>query len=162
VTQRVYEVIAGNNPSTFRHATRPVETVSWDQAMSFCDKLTQEERRAGRLPNGFIYTLPTESQWETFSADASLDLAATSRNATLASTQDVGASEPNKYGLYDTIGNVWEWCLDTAGSDTTHSLRGGSWLSSQDNFPNAETRNSAGEKYADRFTGFRVVLVPQK
>jgi hypothetical protein len=162
VTQRVFALIAGFNPSTFRNPNRPVETVSWDQAMAFCDKLTEEERRAGKLPSGFHYTLPTELQWETFSADANLDLAATSRNTTLASTQEVGASEPNKYGLYDTLGNVWEWCLDTSGSDTTHSLRGGSWLSSPADFPNAETPNSAGEKYADRFTGFRVVLVPDR
>ena len=75
-----------------------METVSWEQAMSFCDKLTQSEHKAGKLPSGFHYTLPTESQWDTFSADASLDTAATSRNSTLASTQDIGASEPNKYG----------------------------------------------------------------
>jgi hypothetical protein len=162
VTQRVYALITGSNPSTFRSPNRPVETVSWDDAMAFCDKLNDEERRAGKLPNGFHYTLPTELQWETFSADANIDLAATSRNTTLSSTQEVGASEPNKYGLYDTVGNVWEWCLDTSGNDTTHSLRGGSWLSSIDNFPSADTRNSAGEKYADRFTGFRVVLVPEK
>ena len=162
VTQRVYGLITGSNPSTFRNPDRPVETVSWDDAVAFCDKLNEEERRAGKLPGGFHYSLPTELQWETFSADASLDLAATSRNTTLSSTQEVGASEPNKYGLYDTIGNVWEWCLDTSGNDTTHSLRGGSWLSSIDNFPSADTRNSAGEKYADRFTGFRVVLVPDR
>jgi hypothetical protein len=162
VTQRVFALITGSNPSTFRNPNHPVETVSWDDAMAFCDKLNEEERRAGKLPGGFHYTLPTELQWETFSADANLDLAATSRNTVLASTKDVGASEPNKYGLYDTLGNVWEWCLDTSGNDTTHILRGGNWLSSPADFPNAGTSNSAGEKYADRLTGFRVVLVPEK
>jgi hypothetical protein len=162
VTQRVYESLMGNNPSTFPGANKPVETVSWDQAMAFCDKLNEEERQAGKLPHGYNYTLPTELQWETFSADASLDLAATSRNSVLSSTQDVGASEPNKYGLYDTIGNVWEWCLDTTG-DSTHSMRGGNWLSSPANFANAGTRNFAGQNFpGDRFTGFRVVLVPEK
>jgi hypothetical protein len=162
VDQRTFELVAGYNPSTFRRPSRPVETVSWEQAMAFCDKLNAEERRAGRLPAGFHYTLPTESQWDAFSADASLDLAATSRNGALSSTQDVGASEPNKYGLYDTVGNVWEWCLDAYDDKGDHSLRGGSWLSSSDDFPSAETRNGAAAKYADRFTGFRVVLVPDK
>ena len=71
-----------------------------------------------------------------------------------------GYSEPNKYGLYDTLGNVWEWCLDNYDDKGNHSLRGGNWLSSSADFPDAETRNGAAPTYADRFTGFRVVLVP--
>ena len=160
VTQRVFESIAGFNPSTFHRPNHPVETVSWEQAMSFCEKLNAEEQRAGKLPHGYHYTLPNESQWDAFTADASLDQAATSRTNTRSSTEDVGASEPNKYGLYDTIGNVWEWCLDSVDEKGTHTLRGGSWLSSAANFPNAETRSAGVAKYADRFTGFRVVLVP--
>jgi hypothetical protein len=162
VSQRVFEGVTNYNPSTFRRPTRPVETVSWDEAMAFCDKLNQSEARAGTLPRGYHYTLPTELQWETFSADADINLAATSRSSTLSSTQDVGASEPNKYGLYDTIGNVWEWCLDNFDNQGNHSLRGGNWLSSTEDFPSADTRNAGGPKYADRFTGFRVVLVPDK
>ena len=71
----------------------------------------------------------------------------------------VGYSEPNKYGIFDSLGNLWEWCSDTD-PQGNHSLRGGSWLSSPDNFPSADTRNTAAPKYTDRFTGFRVVLVP--
>ena len=160
VTQRVFETVTGYNPSSFRRPTRPVETVSWEEAAAFCDKLNQLEQRAGKLPKGYHYTLPTESQWDTFSADANIDLAAMSRGVTLSSTQDVGASEPNKYGLYDTLGNVWEWCLDAIDDKGAHSLRGGSWLSSADNFPSPETRSAGVAKYSDRFTGFRVVLVP--
>ena len=77
------------------------------------------------------------------------------------STQPVGSSEPNKYGLYDTLGNVWEWCQDTADDNGAHVLRGGSWLSSTENFPNAQTHSAGAANYADRFTGFRMVLVPQ-
>ena len=161
VTQKVFEAVAKYNPSSFRKANRPVESVTWEQATAFCEKLNQFEDTAGKLPKGFHYTLPSESQWDTFSADANIDLAATSRTTTLSSTQDVGASEPNKYGLYDTIGNVWEWCTDAMDENGAHSLRGGSWLSSTENFPNAETRTAGAAKYSDRFTGFRVVLVPQ-
>lgn len=160
VKQGEFEIVNGSNPSTFRGPNRPVETISWDGAMAFCEKLTQYERKAGKLPPGYHYSLPTESQWELFSADADIDQAPMSRSTTLSSTQNVGASEPNKYGLYDTLGNVWEWCLDAFDDKGDHSLRGGSWLSSAENFPSAETRQGAPPKYADRFTGFRVVLVP--
>ena len=161
MTQSDFEKVAGYNPSYFRRPDRPVEQVSWESAMAFCDKLTEYERKAGQLPQGYHYTLPTESQWSAFSADADLDQAAMSRATSLTSTQDVGASEPNKYGLYDTLGNVWEWCLDNYDASGDHSLRGGSWLSSADNFPGTDTRNGGAPKYIDRFTGFRVVLVPQ-
>ena len=160
VRQSDYEAVTGNDPSTFRHSSRPVETISWDTAMAFCDKLNQFETKAGRLPQGYHYALPKESQWETFSADADIDLAATSRVTTLTATQDVGYSEPNKYGIYDSIGNVWEWCLDDYDEKGDHSLRGGCWLSSEEHFPNAETRSAAPSKYSDQFSGFRVVLVP--
>jgi formylglycine-generating enzyme required for sulfatase activity len=160
VRQSDFETAGGNDPSTFRRPSRPVETISWDDAMAFCNQLTQYEQKAGKLPPGYHYTLPKESQWETFSADANIDLAATSRLTPLTSTQDVGYSEPNKYGVYDSIGNVWEWCLDDFDDKGDHSLRGGCWLSSTTDFPNADTRNAGGPKYADRFTGFRVVLVP--
>jgi hypothetical protein len=160
VRQSDFETVTGDNPSTFRGPSLPVETVSWENAMAFVDKLNQYEAKAGKLPKGYHYSLPKESQWETFSADANIDLAATSRINTLASTQEVGYSEPNKYGLYDTIGNVWEWCLDDFDQNGNHSLRGGCWLSSAEHFPTAATRNAGGAKYADQFTGFRVVLVP--
>lgn len=160
VRQGEYEKIVGSNPSTFRRPNRPVETISWEAANAFCDKLTQYEKKNGKLPDGYHYALPTESQWSLFTADASLDQAVMSRVTSLSSTQDAGSSEPNKYGLYDTIGNVWEWCSDLFDDRGDHSLRGGSWLSSPDNFPGPDTRSAGGPKYADRFTGFRVVLVP--
>jgi hypothetical protein len=160
MVQSQFETVAKYNPSNFRNPNRPVETISWDNASAFCDKLTEYERKAGKLPAGYKYSLPSESQWSMFSADADIDQAATSRANTLSSTQNVGYSEPNKYGIYDTLGNVWEWCLDTVDDQGNHSLRGGSWLSSTDNFPSADTRIVAVPKNADRFTGFRVVLVP--
>ncbi len=160
MVQSEFEVVARYNPSFFRNPKRPVESISWNNANDFCDKLTDFERAAGRLPSGYKYSLPTETQWSTLNDDANIDLGATSRISPLSSTQDVGYSAPNKYGLYDTLGNVWEWCLDTVDDQGDHSLRGGSWLSSTDNFPSADTRVVAVPKNADRFTGFRVVLVP--
>ncbi len=160
VRQSDFETVDGKDPSTFRRPSRPVETISWDGAMAFCGMLNDYERKAGKLPQGYRYTLPKESQWSLLSADADINQAATSRATPLASTQDAGYSEPNKYGIYDSIGNVWEWCLDDFDDKGDHSLRGGCWLSSAEHFPSAETRNAGGPKYADQFTGFRVVLVP--
>ena len=64
VTQAQYETLMGTNPSQFKGADLPVEMLSRDDAMAFCAKLTERERAACRLPEGYEYTLPTEAQWE--------------------------------------------------------------------------------------------------
>ena len=64
VTQRSWVAVMGSNPSGFKGRSLPVENVSWDDAMEFCRKLTTLERSAGSLPKGYVYTLPTEAQWE--------------------------------------------------------------------------------------------------
>ena len=64
VTQAQWEQVMGSNPSEFKGADRPVEQVSWNDAVEFCKKLTVMEKRAGRVPQGMIYQLPTEAQWE--------------------------------------------------------------------------------------------------
>jgi Sulfatase-modifying factor enzyme 1/PEGA domain len=159
VRQSDYEKVIGSNPSFFRGSNRPVDSVSWNQAKEFCRKATEMEKAAGRLPEGYVFDLPSEIQWEFMLDKSSLENAVTSHDMDLHSTADVGTSEPNDHGLYDMLGNVWEWCLDTFDpSGRTHVMRGGSWLSSRTNFPNSSVRNGAGENYHDKFTGFRVVL----
>ena len=158
--QRDFEKVAGYNPSFFRGGNMPVESISWESAQAFIQKLNDYETKAGKLPAGFHYSLPTESQWEQFNADTDITTAAISSNTPLSSTQNVGYSAPNKYGIYDAIGNVWEWCLDNYDANGNHSLRGGTWLSLPDNFPSAATRQGGPPKDAEKFIGFRVVLVP--
>lgn len=155
-----FEKVAGYNPSFFRGSNKPVEGISWESAQAFIDKLNKYEAKAGKLPTGFHYSLPKETQWDQFNADASMDTAAMSRITPLTGTQETGYSEPNKYGIYDTLGNVWEWCLDNFDEKGNHVLRGGTWLSQPENFSSPGTRQAGGPKYADKFTGFRVVLVP--
>ena len=64
VTQAQYEVIMGTNPSWQHEVNNPVEQVLWDDAKTFCAKLTTIEKEAGRLPEGYESNLPTEAQWE--------------------------------------------------------------------------------------------------
>ncbi len=116
-TQEQYQKVTGQNPSLFVDPRRPVERVSWEDAVGFCEKLNQAEKAAGRLPEGRVYRLPTVAEFEGFSANTAL------QNAVLAGavgplgvwhTQPVGSRGANALGLCDTVGNVWEWTADWA------------------------------------------------
>jgi formylglycine-generating enzyme required for sulfatase activity len=118
-------------------ADYPATYVNWDDATDFCDELTKRERQAGRLSNEWEYTLPTEAQWEhacragtetkfSFGDDASKfgEYAWFINNAMRAGEQyahRVGEKKPNRWGLHDMYGNVWEWCRDVY----TEKLPGG-------------------------------------
>jgi formylglycine-generating enzyme required for sulfatase activity len=157
VTQKEYEKIMGDNPSQFSGADHPVDSVTWSNAMAFCSKLTAKEKE--QLPEGFQYSLPTEAQWEMLEDSASLkDAVMKYNNGEQSSTAPVGSLGPNSLGLYDTRGNVMEWCLDSH-DPSYHVLRGGGW----DTFSEPSTRiafhfyvQDPTEKRND--FGFRVVL----
>jgi len=124
-TQEAYQQVMHSNPSAFKGADRPVDSVSWNDAMAFCTKLTTKEK--AELPDGYSYALPTESQWETLVANASLnDAVMKLNNANCSSTAPVGSLGPNSLGLYDMRGNVMEWCQDSH-DPSYHVLRGGAW-----------------------------------
>src|ERR1700677_4723111 len=80
VTQKEYQKIVGSNPSGFPGATHPVDSVSWNDAMEFCTKMTEADIKEKKIPDGYYYTLPTEDEWESLVGDASLDDAVTSLN----------------------------------------------------------------------------------
>jgi formylglycine-generating enzyme required for sulfatase activity len=124
-TQDAYQQVMHSNPSAFKGADRPVDSVNWNNAMSFCDKLNTEEKT--ELPNGFSYSLPTQDQWLTLMGNASLsDAVMKLNNGNCSSTAPVGSLGANSLGLYDTRGNVMEWCLDPQ-DQPYRVLRGGAW-----------------------------------
>ena len=181
VTQEQWEAVMGNNPSRFKGGNCPVEKVSWNDAIEFCEKLN----RSGKAPEGWMFTLPTEAQWEfaarggnkskgyKYSGSNNLDEVAWYCDNSDKQTHDVGRKFPNELGLHDMSGNVWEWCLDLDGDyseialhDPTGAnkgsnrvIRGGSWCYYASNCRVA-SRNSSSPDDRDDFIGFRLALVP--
>ena len=189
VTQAQYEQVMGVNPSKFKGADypvqdNPVETLSWDDAVEFCRRLTDlpAEKAAGN-----VYRLPAEAEWEyacragtttrySFGDDdhdSELGDYAWFRGNSDSETHPVGSKQPNAWGLYDMHGNVWEWCQDmyvdypggsvleargaTSGSDRV--IRGGSWGGTAEICRSA-SRGGDWPSLRTSFHGFRVCLSP--
>ena len=189
VTQGQYAAVMGTNPSHFKGDTNlPVENVSWVDATNFCAKLTEQERQAGRLPDGYVYRLPTEAEWEyacragtttRFSFGDDPDFTGVGEYAWYVEnsggkTHPVGQKKPNPWGLYDMHGNLWEWCLgwytfslpggsvtDPKGpsSGSDRVFRGGCWL---DYAWDCRSAFRSGRYPGSRLIriGFRPVLAP--
>ncbi len=158
VTQSAYEKVMDENPSAFKGGDHPVDSVSWNDATAFCSKLTEKEKSLRQLPGGYSYSLPTEEQWESLVSDASPDDAIMSLNGNFrSSTAPVGSLKPNSLGLYDTRGNVMEWCLDSH-DPAYRVLHGGSWNTSAEPNSRIAFRWYAKPDDATNTFGFRVVL----
>jgi formylglycine-generating enzyme required for sulfatase activity len=185
VTQGQYREIMGKNPSHFKGEDNPVETVSWDDAVKFCKKLSEKE--------GKTYRLPTEAEWEyacragtssPFHTGETISTSQANYNGNYVygngakgvyheRTMSVGSFPRNAFGLYDMHGNVWEWCQDWYGkgyyetSPTTDPqgpstgvyrlLRGASWSICPWNCRSASRYWNAPFARYDYF-GFRILL----
>jgi formylglycine-generating enzyme required for sulfatase activity len=186
VTQEQYVAVTGKNPSTFQGDKLPVESISWNNAMSFCEELT---KRTGKT-----YTLASEAQWEYacragtrspfyFGESINTDLVNYNGNYSYGlvhkekyrqKTVEVGLI-PNAFGLYNMHGNVSEWCLDDWNSNYEGApndgsawlnansrwkvVRGGAWSTSpQDCRSASRGLNMADSSYND--IGFRLVFNP--
>jgi formylglycine-generating enzyme required for sulfatase activity len=186
ITQTQYRAITGNNPSNFQGNNNPVELVSHDDAVAFCNQLSAKL--------GKTFQLPSEAQWEyacragtttpfyfgetitgnLANYNASYTYAHESSGTYREQTTSVGNFPPNAFGLYDMHGNVCEWCADTwhdnyNGTPTdgsawidkisnTYVLRGGSWSYVPDNCRSAFRYRNARD-YIGNLYGFRCLAV---
>ena len=178
VTQAQWEQVTGNNPSNFKAADRPVENVSWNDVFEFCKKLTENKKKAGRVPQGMSYQLPTEAQWEyacragtttTYSCGDSISSSNANYYGNEDSTTPVGKYPANPWGFHDMHGNVWEWTADwysdypsgsvtnpiRPASGSTRVIRGGSWSDDGSGLRSAG-RHHGTPGARDNGIGFRV------
>ena len=128
-TQAEYQLVMGSNPSNWKGERLPVEKMSWDDAVAYCKKLTERERAAGRITAQQAYRLPTEAEWEyaaragtTEARYGDLDAIAWWLGNSGNQSHTVNQKAANAWGLYDMIGNVWEWCSDWYGDYPTGSV----------------------------------------
>jgi formylglycine-generating enzyme required for sulfatase activity len=179
VTQQQFRAVTGRSPSYFHQQgeERPVECVSWFDAVDFCEKLSA---KAGRK-----YRLPTEAEWEyagragsnapySFGSDEQrLDEFAWHGQNSGHETHPVAQKKPNAWGLYDLHGNVWEWCQDWylegyyegspepdppgPESGVGRVVRGGSWINDPLRTCRCSERNVYNPRTRIYFVGFRVV-----
>ncbi|MFJ1896156.1 formylglycine-generating enzyme family protein [Streptomyces sp. NPDC088115] len=183
VTQDLYAQVTGERPAAAQGGRLPVEGVSWLDAVRFCDALSV---RAGLTPAYRVrpgaegvesaedvtwdsgadgYRLPTEAEWEhacragtTGARYGELDEIAWYRGNSRERMHEVGGREPNGWGLYDTLGNVWEWCWDVYDAEVYGSyrvLRGGGWFDEHWSC-RASVRRRSHPTFRIDDTGFRV------
>ncbi len=197
VTQAEYKKVMGKNPSYFSAtgggkgqiqgkdtSQFPVETVSWEDAVEFCRKLSE---LPGEMAAGRKYRLPTEAEWEySCRAGTTTRFYSGDSDESLAGVANFAGSEggrmptpvdqfnPNAFGLYDMHGNVWQWCADWyekdyykkspgqdpqgPGAGAERVLRGGSNLYDASGCRSAHRYWFRPSGRIDSF-GFRVVLV---
>ena len=178
VTQEQYEGVMGTNPSHFKGARLPVESVSWDDGVAFCRKLSAQEGRTYRLPTEaeweYSCRAGSKSKWCFGDEESKLKEYAWYCDNSNGTTHPVGEKKPNTWGLYDMHGNVWEWCSDywdenyyeqfrgkiavdptgpTAGSFRV--LRGGSWIGGA-GYCRSACRYGSTPGYRGSDLGFRV------
>jgi formylglycine-generating enzyme required for sulfatase activity len=154
VTQSEWTKVMGSNPSYFKGANNPVELVSYNDAQDFIKKLNDNPK------NKYVYRLPSEEEWEYCAKSCDnqriKDIAWCYENSDK-ETHAVKKKKPNKLGLYDMLGNVWEWTQSLYNKDSFYRvIRGGSWFNDARGLRSAY-RINFGPANRDTIVGFRLV-----
>ena len=175
VSQEEYQKVMGSNPSKFANPKNPVENVSWEDTQRFAEKLSSSA--------GVQFSLPSEAQWEYAcragregesycGTGGTIGKLIWSKRRGVKQITPVGKFAPNKWGMYDMSGNVWEWVTDTyhlsydgapadgsawlkEGKDT-RVVRGGSNFDGL-RYDRATSRTSIVPTYKGNDGGFRLV-----
>lgn len=181
VTQRQWQQVMGWNRSVQQGDDLPATNFVWYAAMEFCRKLTESERAAGRLPPGYVYSLPSEMQWEYAAragspADRVPDLGAVAWYVANSGGKmhPVGQKRPNAWGLHDMLGNALEMCLDDQASypggkltDPVTEIKGGTIIMRGGSYQNDTGRCRVASRMAlpsvidPVYVGIRLALIPE-
>lgn len=182
VTQKLWQVVMGNNPSHFKGDDLPVENISWNNCQQFIQKLNEKVGKV--FSEGRAYRLPSEAEWEfaarggtlskgyEYAGSNSLEEVGWCMENSGSKTQPVGQKKANELGLFDMSGNVWEWCQGWYGEypqkpvrdwpgPNTGALRvgrGGSWGSTALNCRPMYRNSWLPDDGRFSFLGFRLVL----
>lgn len=185
VTQELYHVVMGDNPSRWKGPRNSVEMTDWKQAVEFCRKLTKELRTRKLIKASEEVRLPTEAEWEyacragttgpySFGTDvARLKEYAWYKDNSKGYDPPVGAKKANPWGLYDMHGYVFEWCADSwhpnytdapadgsvwkGGKGGYRVIRGGAW-SAPAGAARSAARQGVPENTRSDAIGFRCVI----
>ena len=175
VTQALWKIVMGSNPSNSKGDNLPVENVSWNNCQKFISKLNKL--------TGKSFRLPTEAEWEfaarggkksrgyQYSGSNTLGDVAWYEGNSGSKTHAVGTKQPNELGIYDMTGNVYEWCQDWYGSYSSSPQtnpigavsgssrvdRGGSWFFTAKHC-RSSYRFNLTPGYRLNFLGLRLVL----
>jgi formylglycine-generating enzyme required for sulfatase activity len=180
VTQALWQYVMGENPSFFKDddADLPVESISWNDAQTFCKRLSQ-------ITN-VTFRLPTEAEWEyaargghkftdtRFSGSNDVEEVGWYAYNCSGRTHDVKSKKPNEIGLYNMSGNVWELCEDykndyskqdainpvctRPGKNKNRVRRGGAWNSDSVNQLRTAYRRRIEPESRDQSVGLRLVM----
>jgi len=157
ITQAQWREVMGTDPSYFKGDDRPVECVSWHDAVEFCQKT--ETRLPTEEEWEYAYRAGTTTTWYNGDDESKVgDIAWIFENSAL-QTHPVAQKQPNAWGLRDMAGNVWEWCADSV--DEFRVIRGGSWTNHASG-TTAAFRNHSTPGYRNGDVGFRVVKEEDK
>lgn len=177
ITQNFYKQVIFSRVARKGIEQFPITRISWDEAKNFCDVLNENYK--DYIPAGYYFDLPTEFQWEyacyagvefprkIISHKELLNNIAWYKDNSKQNTHEVGKQKANAWGIYDMLGNIWEWCRDNFSENNEQNLtnsyenkiiKGGS-ISNDFFHLHPLCRSTKLQNEKDSLIGFRIALV---